>query len=75
MAEFEESVISLAEVSEVVKKHLNGNVPGEDEAPDAVRPSWLTHLFSVAWSLGKVPVDWQTRMVVQIFIKGDQRVS
>jgi hypothetical protein len=34
---------------------------------------WLTRVFEVAWKTGKVPLDWQTGVVVPIFKKGDQR--
>ncbi len=84
-AEFEDPgealPISLAEVAEVVKKLLSSKAPGVDEIhpemPNAlctVRLSWLTHLFSVAWRSGTVPVEWQTGVVVPIFKKGDRRL-
>lgn len=41
---------------------------------DVVGLSWLTHLCSVAWRLGTVPMDRQTRVVVPLFKKGDRRV-
>ncbi len=84
-AEFEDlgeaSPISLAEVSEVVKKLLSGKAPGVDEiclemlkALDIVGLSCLTSLFNVRWSSGTVPVEWHTGVVVHIFKKGDWRV-
>jgi len=54
--------ITLAEVSEVVKKLLGGKALGVDEihpemlkALDMEGLSWLTCLFSVAWSSGTTP--------------------
>ena len=44
------------------------------KALDIVGLSLLVRLFSVAWRLGTVPVDWQTGVVVPIFKKGEQRV-
>jgi len=52
------SLISLAEVTEVVKKLFGARC----------------HVESVAWRLGTVPVEWQTGVVVPIFKKGDRRV-
>ncbi len=75
----EASPISLAEVS--VKKLLSSETPDVDEihlrmlkALYIVGLFWLTRLFSVAWRLGTVPVEWQTWVVVPIFKKGDWRV-
>lgn len=72
------SPIYLAEVTEVVKQHLNVKVPGMEEicpeilkALDIVELSWSTHLFNIAWMSGRVPMDWQTRMVVPFFKIGD----
>lgn len=55
----EASLISLAEVSEVVEKLLSGKAPGVDEiSPEMLNDaqdsghywlSWLTCLFNVAW--------------------------
>ena len=36
--------------------------------------SWLTHLINIVWKSGAVPKEWQTRVVVPLFKKGDQRV-
>ncbi len=44
------------------------------KALDIVGLSWLTRLFSVAWSSGTVPLELQTGVVVPIFKKGDWRV-
>lgn len=41
---------------------------------DIVRVLLLTHLFSVMWRLGTVPVEWQAGVVVPIFKKGDLRL-
>ncbi|TWW78306.1 hypothetical protein D4764_11G0004270 [Takifugu flavidus] len=75
------SHISEAEVAEVVKKLLGGKAPGVDEirpeslkALDVVGLSWLTRLCNIAWTSGAVPLDWQTRVVVPLFKKGDRRV-
>ena len=60
---------------------LSGRAPGADEihpeylkAMVVVGLSWLTHLCSIKWQSGTVPLDWQTRMVVPLLKKGDQRV-
>ena len=75
------SPISGAEVAEVVRKLLGGRAPGVDEvrpeflkALDVVGLSWLTRLFSIAWTSEAVPLDWQTGVVVPLFKKGDRRV-
>ncbi|XP_061650970.1 uncharacterized protein LOC133487820 [Phyllopteryx taeniolatus] len=75
------SPISGIEVTEVVKKLLGDKAPGVDEirpeslnAMDVVRLSWLTRLCNIAWTSGTVPLDWQTRVVVPLFKKGDRRV-
>jgi len=71
----------LAEVAEVVKKIFSGKAPGVDEirpemlkALDIVGLSLLTCLFSVVWRSGTVSVEWQTRLVVPMYKKGDRRV-
>ena len=73
--------ISGAEVAEVVKMLLGGKAPRVDEvrpeflrALDVVGLSWLTRLCSIAFTLGKVPLDWQIGVVVPLFNKGDRRV-
>ncbi|XP_042278775.1 uncharacterized protein LOC121904981 isoform X2 [Thunnus maccoyii] len=73
------SLISLGEVSEVVKKLLSSKALGVDgihpkmlKALDIVGLSWLARLFSVTWRSGTVAVDWQTGVVVLIFKKGNQ---
>ncbi|KAL7861723.1 hypothetical protein SRHO_G00131640 [Serrasalmus rhombeus] len=73
--------ITEAKVAKVVKKLLGGKAPGVDEicpeflkALDVVGLSWLTRLFSIAWTSGAVPLDWQTGVVVPLFKKGDRRV-
>ena len=65
----------------MVKKLLSGKAPGVDEvrpgflrAVDVVGLSWLTRLCSIAWTSGTVPLDWQIRMVVPLFKRGDRRV-
>ena len=76
-----DSPISGVEVAEVVKKLRGGKAPGVDEirpdylkALDVVGLSWLTRLCNIAWTSGVVPLDWQTGVVVPLFIKGDRRV-
>uniref|UniRef100_A0A8C6MDN2 Endonuclease/exonuclease/phosphatase domain-containing protein n=1 Tax=Nothobranchius furzeri TaxID=105023 RepID=A0A8C6MDN2_NOTFU len=73
--------VSGAEVAEVVKQlHISGAAavdqihPGYLKTMDVVGLSWLTRLCKIAWSTGAVPVEWQTRVVVPIFKKGDRRV-
>lgn len=34
---------------------------------DVVKLSWPTWLFSIAWRLETMPLDWQTRVVVPLF--------
>ncbi|TWW64209.1 hypothetical protein D4764_03G0012170 [Takifugu flavidus] len=75
------SHISGAEVAEVVKKLLGGRALGMDQirpeflkALDVVGLSWLTRLCNIAWTLGAVPLDWQTGVVVPLFKKGEWRV-
>ncbi|XP_051936003.1 uncharacterized protein LOC127610201 [Hippocampus zosterae] len=75
------SPISVVEVTDVVKKLLGGKAPGVDEirpeflkALDVVGLSWLTRLCNIAWSTGRVPLDWQTGAVVPLFKKGDRSV-
>ncbi len=75
------SLISGAEVAEAVKQLHGSNAPGVDEicpeflkTLDVVGLSWLTHLCKIVLTLGIVPLVWQTRVVVPIFKKGDQRV-
>lgn len=59
----EATLISLSEVSEVVKKLFSGKAPGVEIRPemlktlDIVGLLWLAHLFSVAWRSGIVPVS------------------
>jgi len=57
----------LAEVTEVVK-----TLTLQWKALDIVGLLWLTRLVNVTWSLGTVPVEWQTGVVVPIFKKGDR---
>ena len=75
------SLISLGEVTEVVKQLYSGKAPEVDEIrPEMLKAlgvmglSWLTHLMKIAWKSGAVPKEWQTRVVVPLFKKGDQRV-
>ncbi len=77
----EDLTISLAEVAEVVKKIHSGKAAGVDriylemlKVLDIVGLSWQTCLFSVAWRLGTVPLEWQTGVVAPIFKKGDRMV-
>ncbi|KAG1932899.1 hypothetical protein F2P79_020886 [Pimephales promelas] len=76
-----DSYITLAEVTEVVKKLLGGKAPGVDEirpeylkSLDVVGLSWLTRLCNIAWRSGTVPLGWQNWVVVPLFKKGDRRV-
>ncbi|TWW63635.1 hypothetical protein D4764_03G0006430 [Takifugu flavidus] len=75
------SRISGAEVAKVVKKLLGGRAPGVDEirpeffkAMDVVGLSWFTRLCNITCTSGAVPLDWQTRVVVPLFKKGNRRV-
>ena len=43
-------------------------------ALDVVELSWLTQLCNIAWSSVAVPLDWQIKVVVPFFKKGDWRV-
>lgn len=76
-----DSSITQAAVTEVVWKLLNGKTPGLDElgsaylkSPDVVGLSSLTWLGNTVWQLwqfGTVPLNWPTRVVVPLFMKGD----
>ena len=73
--------ISGAEVAEVVKKALVGRTPMLDEgrpeffkALDFLGLSWFTRLCNFAWTSWAVSLDWQTRLVVPLFKKGNRRV-
>uniref|UniRef100_A0A8C6P1M8 Reverse transcriptase domain-containing protein n=1 Tax=Nothobranchius furzeri TaxID=105023 RepID=A0A8C6P1M8_NOTFU len=44
------------------------------KALDVVGLCWLTRLCNSAWTLGAVPLDWQTGVVVPLFKKGGSRV-
>ncbi|KAF7648303.1 hypothetical protein LDENG_00159240 [Lucifuga dentata] len=72
--------ISLVEVTEVVKKLHSGKSSGVDEirpemlkSLDVVGLSWLTCLCNIAWRSESVPLEWQTGVVVPIFMKRDLR--
>ena len=75
------SLISLGEVTKVVKQLHSGKAPGVDEIhPEILKAlgveglSWLTCVINIAWKSGAVPKEWQTGVVVPLFQKGDQRV-
>ncbi|KAI3374936.1 hypothetical protein L3Q82_021463 [Scortum barcoo] len=61
-----DSSITQAEVTEVVHKLFGGKAPGVGEIHpeylkflDVVGLSWLTHLCSIAWRSGTVPLEWK----------------
>jgi exonuclease III len=69
-----------AEVEAAIKSLKPGKAAGVDEIrPEMLKTlakegsRWLTRVFEVAWKSGRVPMDWQTGVVVPIFKKGDQR--
>ena len=69
-----DSLTAEAEVTKVAKKLHGGMALGVDEiCPDFLKDldvvglSWLTHLCNIAWTLGGVPLDWQTGVVVPLF--------
>ncbi|KAI3377613.1 hypothetical protein L3Q82_008772 [Scortum barcoo] len=72
-----DSSITRAEVTEVVvRKLLGGKAPGVDEirpeylkSLDVVGLSWLTRLCNIAWRLGTVPLEWQTKGWWSLFLK------
>ncbi|KAL7841967.1 hypothetical protein SRHO_G00236560 [Serrasalmus rhombeus] len=73
--------ITRAEVVKVVGKLLGGRALGVDEirteflrALNVVGLSWLTRLCNITWTSGVLPLEWQTRVVIPRFKKGDQRV-
>ena len=77
----DDSFMTKAEVTQVVRKRLSGKAPGVDEihpeyfrSLDVVWLSWLTCLCSISWHSGTVPLDWQTRVLVPLFKKGDRRM-
>ena len=70
--------ITGAKVSRAVKQLSSGRVdeihPKLRKPLDVIRVSWWTRLCNIAWSLGTVPLEWQTGVVIPLFKKGDQRV-
>ncbi len=76
-----DSSITQAEVTEVVKKLPGGRAPGMDEirteylkCMDVVGLSWLTHLCSIVWQSGTVPLARQTGVVVPLYKKVDRKM-
>lgn len=66
----------MAEVTGEVKKLPSAKAPVDYEIhPEMLRTldivglSWFTCLFSATWRSGKVPLEWQTGVVVPIFKK------
>ncbi len=71
----------FSEAMKAVKQLRSGSALGVDEIrPDLLKVldfvglSWLTRLCNIAWTSRTVPLEWQTRVVVPIFKKGDQKV-
>jgi len=72
--------MSVAEVERAVKSLKAGKAAGIDELrPEMLKAlgmagiEWMTRLFNVAGREGRVPLDWQTGVVIPLFKKGDQR--
>ncbi|KAI3375402.1 hypothetical protein L3Q82_021896 [Scortum barcoo] len=74
----------LTSTGHIVGRTVEGILRGSPQSPTDIRPeylksldvvglSWLTRLCSTAWRSGKVPLEWQTRVVVPLFKKGDRR--
>ena len=76
----ETSDIPTDEVQAVIRTLKSGKAAGIDEIRPELLKSlsrhgilWLTRVCRVAWRKGRVPVDWQTGIVVPVFKKGDRR--
>ena len=76
----EEAILSEVEVAQAIKSLKAGKAAGCDEIrPEMLKALgrggilWLTRVCQVAWSLGKVPKDWQTGVMIPIHKKGSQR--
>ena len=75
-----DEVFTAAEVAAAIKGIKSGKAAGEDEIrPEMLKALtgegilWLTRVCQVAWKLGKTPRDWQTRVIILIFKKGDRK--
>ena len=65
-----DSPITGAEVAEALKK-VDEIHPEFLKSLDVVGLSLLIRVCNMVWTLGAVLLDWQTRMVVPLFKKGD----
>ena len=45
------------------------------KALDGEGVRWLTRVCQVAWKLEKTSKDWQTRVIIPIYKKGDRKES
>ena len=76
----EGEAFTAAEVATANKGLKSGKAAGEDEIrPELLKALtgegilWLTRVCQVAWKLGKTPRDWQTGVIIPIFMKGDRK--
>ena len=76
----EEEVFTAAAVVTAIKEIKSGKAAGENEIrPEMLKALtgegilWLTRVCQVAWKFGKTPRDWQTGMIIPIFMKGDRK--
>ena len=76
----EEEVFSAAEVPTAIKGMKSGKAAGEDKIrPEMLKALtgeeilWLTQVCQIAWKFGKTPIDWQTDVIIPIFIKRDRK--
>lgn len=56
------------------RRHSVDNIHLEMLAQDSVRLFWLTDTLSGTWKKETVSVDWQTKVMLPIFKKADQRM-
>lgn len=71
---------SLNEIQKVIKCLKSGRAPGIDGLPPDLfkteNPSLiqdLHNLYSKIWADEKIPIDWQTAIIIPIFKKGEKR--
>lgn len=76
--EEENNEITEEETKDALRKTKNGKAAGEDGisaemlkkgGPVIIR--WLTRIFQQAWTMEKVPKDWERNIIVPLYKKGD----
>ena len=74
-----EEVFTLTKVAAAIRGLKSEKAAGEDEIrPEMLKAlnrgvRWLTRVCQVAWKFGKTPNDWQTRVIIPIYKKGDRK--